>query len=92
MPLSNLLTPYEEALRTNGLVLAVLVAVWGSGCVLRSMALLWTFMVLTLAWGVLELVLCAKALLTGRFRLALVYGCLFVLVAKLDWWLLEQAE
>lgn len=92
MKLPLLSIPYREVLWTNGAVLAILGVLYGSGWLFNSFGLLLAFLLVAVLVAFLELALCLYALFIGQFRVALVYGALFVLVAKLDWWLLEQAQ
>lgn len=84
--------PYGEVLLTNCVMLAILGILYGSGRLFDSLGLLLVFVLVVVLVAILELALYLRALFTGQLSVALVYGILFVLVAKLDWWLLEQAQ
>jgi hypothetical protein len=84
--------PYGEVLLTNGTMLGILAVLYGSGQLLKSFGLILVFLLVAVLFAFLELALCLRALFTGRLPMALIYGVLFILVAKLDWWLLEQAQ
>lgn len=92
MKLSPFLTPYREALWTNGVLLAVLVALLTSSVLVKSFYLLFLFSLAAGLGSVLELVLCVRALVTGHIRLALVYGTLCGAVAKVVLFVAEAAE
>ncbi|PJJ58954.1 hypothetical protein CLV45_0366 [Hymenobacter chitinivorans DSM 11115] len=83
---------YGEVLLTNGVMLAILGILYGSGWLFESLGLLLVFLLVAVLFAFLELALCLRALLTGQFLVARIYGTLFVLIATLDWWLLEQAQ
>jgi hypothetical protein len=84
--------PCSEALWTNGGMLAILGVLYGSGWLFESLGLLLVFLLVAVLVAFLELVLGLLALFKGQFSAALIYGVMFVLLAKLDWWLLEQAQ
>lgn len=92
MPLPSFLTPYHEVLQFNGIMLILLSVLYTSGLLLNSFSLLLVFLLVALLWGATELLLVVHALVTGQMRLALVYGVLTLVIAKLDWWLLEEFQ
>jgi hypothetical protein len=83
---------YREVVWTNGTMLAILGGLFGSARLFDSYGLLLVFLLVAMLFALLELALCLRALFTGHFYLCLIYGALFIMVAKVDWWLLEQAE
>ncbi len=87
-----MLTPYREVLLTNGTMLVLLGTLYSSGFLSRSFGLLLISLLVALLCALVELILCARALFTGRLHLAITYGILFLIIAKVDWWLVEQAE
>ncbi|MDF7815218.1 hypothetical protein [Hymenobacter sp. YC55] len=92
MQFSSLVSPYQEALHFNGIMLVLVGALYSSGLLLGSFSLLLVFLFVALLWGVAQLLLGVHALVTGQVRLALLYGALTLAIARLDWWLLEEFQ
>jgi len=82
--------PYREMLWTNGAMLALLAGLYGIGRLAGNFGLLLAFLLGAVLFALLELALCLRAWLRGHLQVAIIYGALCLVVAAVDWWLIEQ--